>query len=79
MNHLASKQELLGMTMDCLMEQLYPVLTNIEFLVLGVLSMPGLFCVDGTKQVHGTGEDLGILIGGFFFRECISNNHLISI
>ena len=25
------------------------------------------------------GEDLGIFIGGFFFRECISNNHLISI
>ena len=22
------------------------------------------------------GADLGILIGGFFFRECISNNHL---
>ena len=54
MKHLASKQELLGMTRDCLMEQLYPVLTNIEFLILGVLSMPGLFCVDGTKQVHGS-------------------------
>ena len=26
-----------------------------------------------------TGADLGILIGGFFFRECISNNHFISI
>ena len=26
-----------------------------------------------------SGADLGILIGGFFFRECISNNHLISI
>ena len=25
------------------------------------------------------GADLGILIGGFFFREFISNNHLISI
>ena len=25
------------------------------------------------------GVDLGIFIGGFFFRECISNNHLISI
>ena len=23
-----------------------------------------------------SGADLGILIGGFFFRECISNNHL---
>ena len=22
------------------------------------------------------GADLGILMGGFFFRECISNNHL---
>ena len=29
--------------------------------------------------LHHSGADLGILIGGFFFRECISNNHLISI
>ena len=28
----------------------------------------------GISEVPGA--DLGILIGGFFFRECISNNHL---
>ena len=34
-----------------------------------------------SAQGEGTtsGVDLGIFIGGFFFRECISNNHLISI
>ena len=41
------------------------------------LSLKGSCVVGGEESlVHIAGADLGILIGGFFFRECISNNHL---